>query len=248
MYGHGYSEGTRGWIPETWEHNKQDYINFCNQIVVPDMQKLLNASTTKIPLFLSGESYGGCLTIHVAKHFQEHPEEPASSLVKGMILNAPAIIGDLPPLPVVFVLRYCLAPFFPTWIPFFMPNPISPDRIWRDPEVLERNSRKGRYMNMGIDMSGRPYRLGTALNLVLALKAVRDIAIPGLTIPYLCQHGTCDYGVPISGSELLCNKCSITRPEDKILHRHQGGYHDLLAEPNAEQVVQHMIDFIHQRI
>ena len=32
LYGHGYSEGTRCWIPERWENNRDDYIAFCKLI------------------------------------------------------------------------------------------------------------------------------------------------------------------------------------------------------------------------
>ena len=68
-----------------------------------------------------------------------------------------------------------------------------------------------------------------------------------IEVPFVCQHGTSDYGIPISGSELLYAKCN-TASNDKVFHRLAGGYHDLLAEPNAEQIVQNMIDFINQRI
>jgi alpha-beta hydrolase superfamily lysophospholipase len=242
MYGHGYSEGTRALIPGTWEQsNKQDYINFLNTIVAADPE------IANVPIFLAGESYGSCLTIHVARHFQDTSTDAASARIDSMILNAPAIIGDLPPAPVVFVLRYLLAPLFPLWIPFFMPNPVSPDRIWSHPEVSEHRSVTGRYMNMGIDMSGRPYRLGTGVNLILALEAVRSKAIPGLTVPYLCQHGTADHATPIAGSEYLYNQCA-TPDGDKLFIKHDGGYHDLLAEKNAaEKVVQNMLQWIDHR-
>jgi acylglycerol lipase len=245
MYGHGYSEGTRGYIPGTWEQsNKQDYINFINTIVVPD------PDTANLPIFLSGESYGGCLTIHVARYFQDTTNETdtvAKSRIDSMILDSPAIIGDLPPYPVVLLLRYILAPLFPKWIPFFMPNPVSSDRVWSDPEVQQNNALSGRYMNMGIDMIGRPFRLATAVNLLLAVETVRIKAIPGLAVPFLCQHGTSDHAIPITGSEVLWNKSS-TSNENKIFIKHDGAYHDLLAEKNAEEIVQHMLNWITQRL
>lgn len=241
MYGHGYSEGTRATIPGTWENNKQDFINFCNQVVIAEIPD------ENVPLFVSGESYGGCLSVHVARHFQDHPSEPAAKRFDSMILIAPAIIGDLPPYPVVFVLRYLLAPVFPSWIPFFMPNPISPDRIWRDEEVLKYKDIKGRYMNMGIDLSGRPFRLGTGVNLLLALEAVRDKAIPGLKCPFLCQHGTSDHGVPIEGAQFLYDKCD-TPEEDKVFHKIEGAYHALLEDQDTEKVVQNVVDYVHTRL
>lgn len=173
LYGHGYSEGLRWLIPESWETNKKDYIAFCN---------LVAKEHPTIPLFLGGESYGGNLTLHVAKHFQEHPSEGPSTF-DSVFLTAPAIVGDLPPYPVYFLLRYCLAPLYPKWRPFFMPNPISPERIWRDEEVRKYHTRP-RHYEMKLDGGGIPFRLGTAVNLVLALEVVRKDVIPGFKVPF----------------------------------------------------------------
>jgi alpha-beta hydrolase superfamily lysophospholipase len=104
LYGHGFSEGTRQLIPKSWEYNKSDYIKFCNLVA--------DRHAKKIPLFLMGESYGGCLSIHVAKYFQEHPLDGPSNF-DSIILSAPAIEGDLPGFPVYQILRYGLAPWFP---------------------------------------------------------------------------------------------------------------------------------------
>jgi pimeloyl-ACP methyl ester carboxylesterase len=198
-------------------------------------------------LFLTGESYGSCLTIHVARHLQDHPEEPTGTAKRfdSFCVNAPAIVPNLPPYPVYFVLRFMLAPLFPTWLPSFMPNPISAERIWRDEEVRAFRT-SGRYSNMGIDGSGRPFRLGTAVNLLLALEASRTKAIPGLKVPFCTIHGTNDYGVPIEGSELLYAK-SDTPEADKCFYRKEGAYHDLLSDPLAEKVIEHILDWILKR-
>jgi acylglycerol lipase len=237
QYGHGFSEGYRFWIPESWENNKRDSITFCNLVA--------NKHSDKIPLFLTGESYGGNLTIHVAKHFQEHPDEGPSNF-DSIVLTAPAIIGDLPPFPVYQILRYCLAPLFPKWVPSFMPNLVSPERIWRDEEVLKRKT-SARFKEMLIDGGGRPFRLGTAVNLVLALEEVRNVAIPGLKIPFCIVHGTEDACVPITGSEFMMNTAA-TPDDQKELHRIEGAFHDLLSDPMAEKSMSHVIKFIQKRM
>ena len=66
-----------------------------------------------IPLFVSGESFGGCLALLASKYFQDHPHEAPSNF-DSTLLICPAIDGDLPPLPVYLLLRYVLAPMFPT--------------------------------------------------------------------------------------------------------------------------------------
>jgi alpha-beta hydrolase superfamily lysophospholipase len=193
MYGHGYSEGTRFLIPVTWKNNLQDLLHFVDLVA--------KEQGDSVPLFVMGESYGGTLTLHAAKYYQDNPEAAPKSF-KGILLTGPAIVGDLPPAPVVFVLRYLLAPYFPAWTPFFMPNPVSPERIWRDPQVLAKRTEK-RYKEMGIDGSGLPFKLGSAANMLTALEEVRTKAIPGFKVPFCVIHGTKDAGVPIAGSDLL---------------------------------------------
>ena len=237
LYGHGYSEGTRWLIPDTWEGNRDDLINFVKMVT--------QQHDNDTPIFLMGISYGCTLCIHAARHFQDNPSNAPKNF-QGVILTSPAIVGDLPAYPVYFVLRYMLAPYFPRWRPFFMPNPISPERIWRDPEVLKKCTEE-RFIEMMIDGSGIPFRLGTGLNLVLALEAVRTNAIPGFKVPYCLVHGTCDYGVPIEGSEYMWETAE-TPQEDRVFNRVEGAYHDVFADPVAEECMDFIIDWIKKRI
>jgi acylglycerol lipase len=231
MLGHGYSEGHRFFVP-TWQTNRDDLDAFARLAASEHDEGL--------PLFLTGESYGGCLCLHLARKWEESDDAPKG--FSGTALMAPAIIGDLPPAPVVFVLRYLLAPFFPKWIPFFMPNPISSDRIWRDPKVLAKNI-DPRYKEMGIDGSGNPFCLGTAVQLLSALEAVRSVTIPNLTSSFCVVHGTKDYGVPISGTDFL-EANAKTPKKDQFVMRQEGAYHDLLGDPVAESTVSFMLDYI----
>ena len=237
LYGHGFSEGKRFYIPECWENNLKDYVNFIHLVA--------SKHDDDIPIFLMGESYGCTLTIHAAKQFQDNPSSGPKNF-DSIILTAPAIIGDLPPYPVYFLLRYVLAPRYPKWRPFFMPNPISADRIWRDPEVLALRTDE-RFVEMGIDGSGIPFRLGTALSLVLALDDVRSKAIPGFNVPYCILHGTDDYGVPITGSEYMW-KTAATPEADREFHKIDGAYHDLFADPEAEKCMGLVVDWVKKRL
>lgn len=234
--GHGFSEGTRFMIPD-WNVNKQDVINFCSLAA--------RKHSKDIPFFLCGESYGGCLAIHVARHFQDHPGDGPSNF-DSLLLTAPAIVGDLPPCPMYQILRYALAPLFPEWTPFFMPNPISPERLWRHPDILKERT-SPRFLEMGLDGGGLPYRLGTALNLVIALEEVRKRAIPGLTVPFCTVHGTADDGVPMEGSIYLLENCGTPR-EQKEFHPIEDACHDLLADPMAEEAIGYWINFAKKRM
>jgi len=119
--GHGFSEGERFYIPN-WTINRDDLIRF--------VRLASNEHAEGIPIFLSGDSYGGCLAFHAAHVLYEAKQKD----FLGCALNCPAIEGDLPPLPILWFLRYILAPMFPTWTPFFMPHPITSERTWKEVE------------------------------------------------------------------------------------------------------------------
>jgi len=238
MWSHGYSEGSPRWlIPGKWKDTSlQDLIHFVQMIC---------QQHADLPVFLLGESWGGTLTIHTARHFQDCPLEKPSNF-DSILLTGPAIVGDLPPAPVVFVLRYLLAPFFPRWRPFFMPNTLTPDRIWRDEEVRSYRTSK-RYSEMSIDGSGIPFRLGTAVNLLLGLEECRRSAIPGFRLPFCIVHGVNDLGVPVEGSDYLWETAD-TPTEDKAYDRVEDGRHDMLSDHYAEEAMDFFMKFIQKRL
>lgn len=178
-FGHGYSEGTRFLVP-AYEDTVTDCLTF--------IQSVDETYKGELPVFIMGISYGGNLTIQTSRRIQDNPKLGPKTF-GGAILWCPAVIGDLPPWPITYMLRYILAPLFPTWVPFFMPNPVSAERIWKDPEVLKmRTDPRLREMNIG--GTGTPYRLGTAAAMVDGLEEVHDKAIPGFRVPFFLAHGT----------------------------------------------------------
>jgi alpha-beta hydrolase superfamily lysophospholipase len=237
MYGHGFSEGKRWLIPGSCQTNVNDNVAFCNLVAALH-------EDDDVPVILMGESYGCTVTIMTARKFQDNPSCGPKNF-DSVILTAPAIMGDMPAYPVYLVLRYILAPSFPAWSPFFMPNPVSAERIWKDPEVLARRTAP-RWKEMMVDGSGRPFRLGTAVGLVVAMDTVRA-EMAGFKVPYCIVHGTEDAGVLIEGSEYMWDK-TATPAADKAFKRQEGGYHDLFSDPTAEDSVQFTVDYIKKRI
>ena len=88
--------------------------------------------------------------------------------------------------------------------------------------------------------------LGTALGLLLALQSVQEV-IPEFLMPFHINHGTEDHGVPITGSEFMC-EASQTPKEDKKLNRIEGGYHGLFSEKDAPKYVESEMRFIEKLI
>lgn len=99
--GHGYSEGTRWLIPNGhWQVNRDDLIKFAKKAALEHDENT--------PLFMIGDSYGGCQVLHCAKYFQDNPDDAPKGF-SGILLNAPAIIADLPAPPVVGKSRHKLS-------------------------------------------------------------------------------------------------------------------------------------------
>jgi alpha-beta hydrolase superfamily lysophospholipase len=233
MLGHGFSEGLRWYVPD-WKVNRDDLDKF---------SRFASAENPGVPLFLLGESYGSTTVLHLARKWQDNDNAPKE--FAGIVTNAPAIVSEMPPYPVVFTLRYVLAPLFPRWVPFFMPNPVSADRIWRDEEVRGHHT-DPRWMEMGLDGGGRPFRLRTAVSLTNALEEVRDTTIPGLNVPFCALHGENDVAIPIEGLDLLEEKAA-TPAEDRVVYRIKDAYHDLLSDPTSDENMSYIIKFLDER-
>mmetsp|Transcript_15730 Transcript_15730/g.32308 ORF Transcript_15730/g.32308 Transcript_15730/m.32308 type:complete len:353 (+) Transcript_15730:121-1179(+) len=232
--GHGFSEGERFYIPDgKWQVNRDDLVAFA-RLAASELPE-------GTPLILSGDSYGGCLAFHAAHVFQT---EDAPSGFLGCALNCPAFEGDLPPWPIEYFLRYGLRPLFPRWTPFFMPHPITCDRIWKEEEPRTHYSDQS--LSCGLSRGGVAFCLGTAEGLVSAIRGSQAL-FPGFRVPFHINHGSDDYGVPVSGSQTLFDQ-SQTPTSDKVLNIVDGGLHGLFAEESAEETMAHEIKWIEKMV
>ena len=250
MLGHGLSEGERFYIPNgDWTINR-DHLEAFAQMACAEFGGVSNGGDeheNKIPLFLMGESYGGNLVLHVARMWQNHPERiPSNATFEGMVLNAPAILGDMPPPPIRWILRYVFAPIIPRSTPFFMPHPLPPERIWKldvvreactDPEARRR----------GLENSGKKMSLGTALGVVTAMECVSSEIVPGLAVPFCVHHGTMDEGVKAIGTEFLVEHCA-TEAKDQSVNMVEGALHNLLSDDTKDQTVETILNWMNTRV
>ena len=129
-----------------------------------------------------------------------------------------------------------------------MPNPVTPDRIWRNSEQILDFRANDPAERMQLDSSGTPFRLGTADNLLKAVEAARDESIHGFRVPYCLLHGTQDEICLIEGAEYLW-RTAETPVNDREFHRLQGVYHDPFSDPDdAESSMNLVIDWIKKRL
>ena len=81
-----------------------------------------------LKFMVCGESYGAALSLYVGLRMQEK-STPGFS---GTVLVCPAITGNLPAAPVVWVLNNCCVPCCPRTAPFFSAHILHPSRLWID--------------------------------------------------------------------------------------------------------------------
>lgn len=256
MIGHGFSEGTRFFLPSP-NALIQDYINFVTLVASKhscqnSSSRRNNQQQTPIPIFLAGESIGGNLTLHVARYYQDHPLEATKVNFQGCLLFSPAIMPDgcghcLYPY-VYCGIKYFLAPIMPmARPPSCIPHPVNAHRIWRDPIILQEATNSNIPVNRVFSGTGKHPHFRTMQTLMECMMNVQTIAIPDLNIPFCLVHGEQDLAVPITGSEYLRDHIS-TPNEDYACKIYNDALHDLLAEPEAPDVVQFVCDWIQQRI
>jgi len=216
--GHGYSEGKWHFVNDYKEN-----INDLEQFVTKEVAARLQSDT---PIFLMGESWGAQLVFGVALRLQEK-KYPA---FQGCLFVSPAFAGDLPPLPAFLFLRYVVPQFVGLdTVPFFMPHPISAERLWDNATIMETSRAS--------PLGGRdlPFSIGTALQLVQGLEDT-IAGMPEFRSPFLILHGSEDHGVPVSGSEDMMKESS-TDVGDKKLHICEGAMHCMLESPHWFPIV-----------
>jgi alpha-beta hydrolase superfamily lysophospholipase len=65
--------------------------------------------------------------------------------------------------------------------------------------------------------------------------------VKGLTLPLLVMVGTADRLVPPAGSDMVHQ---LAQSEDKTIKRYEGLYHEILNEPERDQVAADMADWL----
>ena len=116
------------------------------------------------------------------------------------------------------------------------PGQLAAAAISRDPEVVAN-----------YDSDPLVYRGGGSAGMAAArIPAARRTAaeMESVHLPLLIMHGTGDQLVPTAGSEALFARASST---DKTLKLYEGLYHEILNEPERDQVIADIAAWLDQR-
>lgn len=177
------------------------------------------------PIFLFGHSLGGAIATLFVIRYQPH--------LSGLLLSAPALKtgSSIPPLLVrLSGLARRIAPKLPT-------IKLEASAISRDPKVVEAYKQDPLVYRGGILA-----RTGAEIN--GAIKEIQS-RMEEVTLPLLILHGTADRITEVEGSKQLHARAGS---EDKQLKLYEGLYHEILNEPEKEQVLENIKGWLRERI
>lgn len=185
---------------------------------------LVQSTPPDAPLFLVGLSLGGLIALNYSQHFPDG--------LTGVVGIAPAVTEAGVP-----ALVRWLVPLLARLAPGFAFDPgLDLQGISRDTAVAQA------YTSDPLFQTRTTLRL--AAELLLAMAETRRLAAQ-LHLPLLILHGTADTIVPPAGSALFWQQAASP---DKERLTYDGAYHNLLLEPNREQIFADIVRWLEQRL
>ncbi|XAR70839.1 2-acylglycerol O-acyltransferase [Bertholletia excelsa] len=216
--GHGGSDGLHGYVPSL-DHVVADTGAFLKKI---------KSENPGIPCFLFGHSTGGAVVLKAASY--PHIEE----MLEGIILTSPAlrvkpahpIVGAVAPLFSLVAPKYQFKGSHKKGIP-----------VSRDPAAL-----LAKYSDPLVYTGPMRVRTGHEI-LRISSYLLRNLKF--VTIPFFVLHGTADKVTDPMASQDLYNKAAS---QFKDLKLYEGFLHDLLFEPERDEIAQDIIDWMEKRL
>ena len=205
--------------PRTYINSFSEYIDDLNKFILRVKSKYENT-----PMFLLGHSMGGAIVALLSLSLKED--------VKGIIFSSPALKISDEISPFLVKISGIIGKLFPK-LPTIK---LDSNALSRDKEIVKKYHDDPLVYNGGI-----PARTGSEIN--KTIKIIQN-QMNVISVPLLIIHGTQDKLSDPEGSKLLYNRVSST---DKKLKLYDGLYHELMNEPEKEQVLQDIVDWLEQR-
>jgi acylglycerol lipase len=175
------------------------------------------------PLVLLGHSMGGCVAL---AYTIEHEDA-----LDALVLSGPLAVLEAAS-PVQRVAGRVLSAIAPS----LGVVAIDSTAVSRDPAVVAD------YDSDPLNYHGKlPAR--TVAELSGAIEGFAE-AVTRFRLPLLVMHGTADRLVPIAGGEMVAERAGS---EDKTFKRYDGLFHEILNEPERQQVLDDMADWLDAR-
>ncbi|KAL6655630.1 hypothetical protein ACP70R_006456 [Stipagrostis hirtigluma subsp. patula] len=217
--GHGGSDGVHGYV-SSLDHAVGDLKEFLEDVVLEENHGL--------PCFLFGHSTGGAIVLKAAL-------DPCVELhVEGVVLTSPAIHVQ-PSHPIIKV----VAPIFSVLAPKYRVSALhrKGPPVSRDPEAL-----KMKYSDPLVYTG--PIRVRTG-NEILRISSYLQRNLSRVTVPFLVLHGTADTITDPRASQRLYQASMSTNKSIKL---YDGYLHDLLFEPERDDIANDIINWLSARL
>ncbi|TXG61986.1 hypothetical protein EZV62_013349 [Acer yangbiense] len=216
--GHGGSDGLHGYVPSL-DHVVADTGAFLEKI---------RSENPGVPCFLFGHSTGGAVVLKAASH--PHIE----AMLEGIVLTSPALRVK-PAHPIVGA----VAPIFSLVVPKFQFKGANKRGIpvSRDPAAL-----LAKYSDPLVYTG--PIRVRTGHE-ILRISSYLMRNFKSVTVPFFVLHGTADKVTDPLASQDLYNEAASKSKDIKL---YEGFLHDLLFEPEHEEIGQDIIDWMKKRL
>lgn len=218
--GHGISEGDRCHIVKY-----QDLVQDMNDFIDDFFEK--NPKLLSKPRYIFGHSMGGLITtLTVLKRHE---------FFNGMILSGPLFKAD-PKIanPVLIMIVKYLSVILPK-LP--VGDAINPTDVSRSKEIQYA------YETDALTYHGK-LRANLGYQMLLGIQEVEE-SFSKINLPFLLMHGKQDKLVMLSGSEKMYQESSSKDKEIKI---YQNLYHEILNEPEKEEVMNDILKWLSQRV
>lgn len=242
---HGYAEhsGRYGWVMETLAGKGfAAYAMDCRghgrsakvladldsvDKVLGDLRALQAAvreALPQAPVFLLGHSLGGTLALLYALRFQEE--------LRGLVLSAPT--ATLPDYASPFLVK--ISALLARLFPLLPVQDFNYKTLSRDPEVIRRVVEDPLYYKGKI-------RARTGYEILRAIREV-EANLEQVRLPVLLLQGGEDSIVGSHDAELVDKKAASP---DKTLKIFPGLYHEILNEPEKQQVMDLILDWLQKK-
>ncbi|KAL6637021.1 hypothetical protein ACP70R_024593 [Stipagrostis hirtigluma subsp. patula] len=216
--GHGGSDGLHGYV-QSLDHAVNDLKMYLKKVL---------AENPGLPCFCFGHSTGGGIILKAALD----PE--VEILMSGIFLTSPAVRVQ-PAHPIIKVMAPVLALIAPRYQ--FTGSHRNGPPVSRDPEAL-----RSKYSDPLVFTGSIRVRTGYE---ILRLTSYLQQHLHRITVPMLVLHGADDMVTDPRGSWALYEQSSSA---DKSIKLYKGLLHDLLIEPEKEQIMDDIVAWLTQKI
>ncbi|XP_058078974.1 uncharacterized protein LOC131227237 isoform X1 [Magnolia sinica] len=216
--GHGGSDGLHGYV-----HSLDDAVNDMKAF----LEKVL-AENPGLPCFFFGHSTGAAIILKAVL------DPKIETLIEGMVLTSPAIRVQ-PSHPIITV----LAPIFSFFLPRYKFSGANKQGlpVSRDPEALV-----AKYSDPLVFTGSIRIRTGYE---ILCISSYLQRNLHRVNVPFLVLHGTSDSVTDPEASEKLYEEASSS---DKSIKLYEGFLHDLLFEPEREEITKDIINWLNSKL